>query len=73
VKRSQVYQLVATGTDWVTACSHRTMYSLTVYPTWEAAESRVERFREILIEKNMFVDDDLLEIKIKTLELIEDE
>lgn len=70
--RQCVYQLVAHGTSYLTGCDRRTVYTTTVFPTIEMAEKRIEKFRASLICRNMMVDDETLEIKIKALELIDD-
>ena len=70
--RQCVYQLVAFGTDYLTACSQRQVHTITVYPTIEMAEKRIEKFRAHLVRYKMMLDDDTLVIKIKALELIDD-
>lgn len=70
--RQCVYQLVAYGTDYLTGSGGRKVHTITVYPTIEMAEKRFEKFRASLIRHHMMVDDDTLEIKIKALELIDD-
>jgi len=73
MNRTCVYQLVAFGTDGLSGCSPRTIHTITVYPTIEMAEKRVEKFRTIVIRNRMLCDDDQLEIKLKALELIDDD
>ena len=71
-----VYQLSARGMDWMTGNSVRTVQTRTVFASPEIAESRIEKFRKALVEKNMMLapEDGGVEIEItmQQLEVIDE-
>ncbi len=71
-----VYQLSARGTDWITGNSFRTIQTRTVFATPEIAESRIEKFRQLLIDKQRMLDPanggEEIVITMQQLEVIDD-
>ena len=68
-----VYILEATGVDFLTCSSYRTIRTTTCFTSSELAEQRIGRFREKLVsgERPTFLDDDNLKIEIVPLEIVE--
>ena len=66
-----VYQLIATGIDWITCGGPRTIHSTTVFLTEEAARSRIAEFRKQLEAKHALLDNEALRIRVAPLEVIE--
>ena len=68
--KNYVYQLQATGCDYLTGSHNRTISSITVFATRELAESMLEKFKSACIDRRM------LEAPVKTciipLEVISD-
>ena len=74
---SFVYQLSARGTDCLTrGKSLRTVQTRTVYATPEIAQSRIEKFRQLLIKQERMLSPanggDEIVITIQQLEVIDD-
>ena len=65
-----VYQLMAKGIDWMTCESYRMITSSTVFMTRELAESRIEKFRRLCVEKQMLTDDYSITVTVCPLEVI---
>jgi len=53
---SFVYQLSARGTNWLTGKGQRTVQTRTVFATPEIAKSRIEKFRQLLIDNEKMLD-----------------
>ena len=53
---SFVYQLSARGTNWLTGEGQRTVQTRTVFATPEIAKSRIEKFRQLLIDNEKMLD-----------------
>jgi hypothetical protein len=68
--KNYVYQLQATGCDYLTGSHSRTISSITVFATRELAEGMLEKFKAACIDRRM------LEAPVKTcifpLEVISD-
>lgn len=66
-----VYQLQATGTDWFTGSSKRTISSTTLFTTRKLAEGRLERFRALCVEKRILLGDSIT-LNVLPLEVIDE-
>ena len=64
--------LRAKGIDWLTGSSIRVIYTTTAFISEELANSRVEKFRQLLINNKKLLSDEEIEIAVISLEVIED-
>jgi len=63
-----VYQLQATGTDWMTGSTQRTIYNTFVFTSYELAKSRVEDFRRVCVEQHKLLEEGVA-VDIRSLRL----
>jgi len=66
---SLVYRLQATGTDWFTGSSKRTISSTTLFTTRKLAEGRLEKFRALCVEKRILLGDSIV-VRVVPLEIV---
>jgi len=66
-----VYQLWATGTDYLTCSRQVSIYSATVFTGIEAAKARAEKFREAAINLHKLLDTEPIKVTVQALEVIE--
>lgn len=68
-----VYQLQATGTDWLTESTQRTICNIIVYVSHELAASRVDDFRQACIDCHKLMAEGItVDIKILKVDYGED-
>lgn len=65
------YLLQATGTDWLTCGSIRTVTNTCAFLTEEKAEEVAVRFRQACIDKHLLLDDSTLKIQTLVLTIVE--
>ena len=65
-----VYYLRAEGSDYMTD-SHRVIHSTTCFTSIEKAHARIEKFRQLLVERDKMTDTPSIQITIVKLEVVE--
>ena len=67
-----VFQLVAKGTDPMTGASKRTIRNCVAFTTLDAAENRVERFKQACIDQDKLDGEQEITVEIEEIEVIDD-